>query len=415
MKVLILSHNALNSEHAIGKTLGSLFSIFKKEELCQIYISGKAPINEKCDSYLRLSDSRIFKQFLRLKKKSAKTGKNSDVEEKYKARKRNFENHFLELIRDYIWEHTKWFDDDVDGWIKEQKPTHLFVAVGSSRFIYDMALLISEKFGLPMITYICDDFYFYNCGPLLINKIWKRKLDKIAEKLFVKSDLLVTIADSLSALYQKKFNVKCETIYTASSFLYLQKSVISENVKSINYFGKLTLNRYKSIIDVLKSVDLLNKKENTKICLNIYTDLTNKRILKKVSKFSSVSLHEFVVGEEFISNFLKSDVLLFVESFDKKTIQRIQRSMSTKIADSLCSGIPLLAYGPSSVNSMNYLMTNDCAICATNKNELSKSLKLILDKDIRISLKEKQLLVAKKNHNLNTNGVKLYNLIKDNG
>ena len=61
MKVLIISHNPMSTKHSIGKTLMSLFSNFKKEELGQLYIHTGTPELSEVSSYFQVTDKAVLK------------------------------------------------------------------------------------------------------------------------------------------------------------------------------------------------------------------------------------------------------------------------------------------------------------------------------------------------------------------
>lgn len=56
MKVLLLSHNPVTTYNNMGKTFLSLFSAFRPEELCQLYLYPAVPDTACCGSYYRFTD-----------------------------------------------------------------------------------------------------------------------------------------------------------------------------------------------------------------------------------------------------------------------------------------------------------------------------------------------------------------------
>ena len=63
-----------------------------------------------------------------------------------------------------------------------------------------------------------------------------------------------------------------------------------------------------------------------------------------------------------------------MEAFDPESIDKVRNSVSTKIADSLASGVPLVAYGPEEVSSMKHLMRHSCALTAIGPADLRQTL-----------------------------------------
>ena len=68
-------------------------------------------------------------------------------------------------------------------------------------------------------------------------------------------------------------------------------------------------------------------------------------------------LRNITGSEEVIAN---SDLLVHVESFEKFYTRDLKYAFSTKIADSLASGIPLFMYGAEQISCTRYLKNNNC-------------------------------------------------------
>ena len=121
-------------------------------------------------------------------------------------------------------------------------------------------------------------------------------------------------------------------------------------------------------------------------------------------------IHE--VAEEFERVFRSAQILLHTEAFDDTSIDLVKHSVSTKIADSLASGIPLFAYGPDSVSSMKHLIRNNCAVLSTSKESLKRDLlRCFQDQLLRERTAENGLACAHKYHDSNINSKTLRNLV----
>ena len=92
-------------------------------------------------------------------------------------------------------------------------------------------------------------------------------------------------------------------------------------------------------------------------------------------------------------------MLIHTEAFDADSVDLVKNSVSTKIADSLGSGIPFFAYGPSVVASMRHLIDNDCAMVVSNKEDIESGLKKAFwDREYRLEKTKKGLEVALQYH-----------------
>ena len=407
MKVLVISHNPIGTQFNMSKTLLSLLSSLNREELCQLYIYPALPDVDACSSYFRITDKDVLSSYFTLKlncgEVKADRSKHSmyekaDDEKIYKNPKNK--SSLRMLARDSMWKCSRWYTKKLERWIKKENPTCIFVAVGDATFIYNIALKISKKCNIPIITYVCDDYYFVKKPKSAISKLRVDFLKKKIRKLMKATSKLVVICDALKEEYSKEFGVSAETIMTGSEFIDDGLSRLVEKPASLSYFGNIGCNRYISLADIGRTLDTINNKEGTAFQLNIYTAEKNPDIINTFSNIKSIKLRSFVSGEDFKKELLSSELLLHVEAFDEESIDLVKHSVSTKIADSLASGIPLVAYGPKEVASMQYLASEECALIATSGAELKSTLyNTFFDNAKREKVVFNALKTAKKHHN----------------
>ena len=90
-----------------------------------------------------------------------------------------------------------------------------------------------------------------------------------------------------------------------------------------------------------------------------------------------------------------------------------KHSVSTKIADSLASGIPLIAYGPAEISSMAHLIRHECAVTAVSQEALRDMLERALrEPKVREHVVQKALQVASEYHDLARNGDEVRSLFQ---
>ena len=416
MKVLIISHNTFSYVQNMGKTFMSLFASFRKEELCQLYIYPTLPDADMCNSYFRISDTDILESYYRFNIPGRLVGysENSEkaVDNKNSAygNKRNRKYH-IELIRDTIWKYSRWYSKKLRKWIDDEKPTHIFVAPGRGKFLYNIALKISKDYQLPIVTYVCDDYYGMDMPKSFFGRLWKRGLNRKFEDLAKRSSLILTICDELKDEYESRLNCKAVTVRTGASRQVAKNVNLKPVISSMTYMGGIGLNRYMSLADIGNALDKINSERNIDYKLDIYTAKIPDEAEVIFNKIKSIKLHGFISGDEFDKVFESSDVLIHIEAFDEKSMERVKNSVSTKIADSLASGIPFFAYGPACIASISYLKRNKCAVVATNKNELEdKLLALFSDLELRKNISDNAIEIAKENHNAKKTSEKLYKI-----
>ncbi len=420
MKVLIVSHNPITTYQNMGKTLLSLFFSFRIEDLCQFYIYPSVPNIDTCKSYYRITDKDILKSYFIFKVK----GKEIKADIQYRSQEfenendvkiyRNKKNRLpgRMLLRDAMWRYAHWFNKGLKIWMEREKPTCIFVAPGTAKFIYRIAEKLAKKYNLPIVSYICDDYYFVKDQKNFLKKIQVKSLQRQIYGLILRSTAVIVISKEMERQYSKHFGDKFYTLMTGSNYQISNEIKSKENIKEITYLGNLDCNRYRALIDIGQTLKKINEKTGSNYILKIYSHETNSEILSDLSKINTIKFCGFITGEEFNKVFFSADILLHVEAFDEESIDRVKYSVSTKIADSLASGICLIAYGPEEVASMRHLIENECAYCITSESALVEGLTEILNnKQKRDILAKKGLEVAKEWHDSQKNSQNFYKLL----
>lgn len=394
MKILLISHNPISDYTNMGKTFTSLFSEFSRDELYQLYICGSLPNIDMCESYFRMTDREALKSVLNFKK-FGQTVKPVDKIENanFNRPKLKFEGLAM-WARDVVWTLAKWKNRNLNKWIEEIKPDFLFVAPGDASIMYKMAIYIFKQHNIPIISYICDNFYkIYKTKKSLIQKLHYHRIDKHIKKLMKKSTCVVTICDELSKYYQEEFGVNTKTICTGAN-IPINKDVQIIDNGTLNYFGNFSIGRYKSLVKIGSALDEINKKNNSEYVLNVYGVITDETVKESFDKVKTIKYCGFVNANQMHEIMKDTRLLFFVEDFAKDSIMRVKYSVSTKIADSLASGIPLFAYGPKCIASINHLINNSAAIICTNDNQLEELLEQALKDDKLLETKSRNGLSA---------------------
>lgn len=402
MKVLIISHNPITDYNNMGKTLLSLFSSFSATELCQMYIYPTIPNVVKCGSYYRVTDEDVLKSFFPFSQKGRVINANEisaknqlyerkDIQKLYRNKTEHTE---LKLVaRKMVWTCGKWNNKGFRCWMEEQKPDVIFAAPGLSSFFYDVILKISKQYHLPIVSYVCDDFYFSTKRRHngLLQKCYYASLqDKIAT-LMRTSSRMIGICDSLCVAYTNAFQCSSKTVCSGTN-IPIAKKVQKMDGKVLRYFGNLQLNRFESLRDIGQALVSINEKNNTDYILEIYTGDSCPDELRELQ---TVKILDFVASDKMYELMSKAIMLVHVESFDKNDVERVRHSVSTKITDSLASGVCVFAYGPQEVASIQHLIKNQSAVIVSDKTQLEKELsQSLFSREKRVEKAQNGLITA---------------------
>ena len=419
-KVLIISHNPLTTYESMGKTFSTLFASFSNDEICQLYIYPTIPNVDKCSSYYRITDKDVLRSYYKLKvngeevkpdTSQSRMFEESEDEQLYRNPKNKKST--IMLARDLMWRCSRWYTKELRSWLDEQKPDCIFAAPGTAMFFYDIIMRVSRELKIPIISYLCDEYYFVEDT----GSFWRRKriklLKKKIEQYMSQTAHVITICDELKELYTKQFHRPMTTVMTGSSFPIANDIHRTDAPTSITYLGNIRCDRYHSIVEIGKVLEEINQASGTNYHINVYTNEKDKQILQTLEEVKTVRLCGFVSGKEFDEVLHNADFLLHTESFKEDYIELVSNSVSTKIADSLGSGVPLIAYGPGCIASMGYLIRNDCAITITEKDAIKETLlRAFSDKEFREQKARRGLRVATRYHEPQACGDVVRNVIE---
>lgn len=413
MKVLIISHNPISTQSNMGKTFRSLFHQFDREELCQLYIYPVVPNEDRCASYYRVTDKDVLKALIRFQKPggemlaeriSADHGLYEVPEDQALYKSRKNKTALRRLLRDIAWKLAPWYNSSLKAWLEREKPECIFVAPGVAKFLYDIALRIAKERNIPIVTYICDEYYFVKKPKQWLDVLRLKLLQRKMEKLFNHTRHLVVISEELRQAYAKRFGVDTTVIMTGAAIDVAGVGKTCDQPRNVCYFGNIRCNRYTTLAQIGQALDKMNRVYGEDYRLKIYTAEKDPEILQVFDGINSVERCGFVSGEAFDRAFREADVLVHTEAFDDASIDFTQHSVSTKIADSLASGIPLIAYGPEQISSMAHLLRHQCAVTAVSQDGLQAMLeKALRDKSARDDVVKRALSVAAECHDMNHN------------
>lgn len=416
MKVLILSHNPICRTNNMGKTLLTLFSAFKKEELCQFYVRNSLPDIDKCRSYYRITDREALKSVFFSRSEGGEVFPAADGKIPTANGRVVKRSPFKLFLRDIVWKISRVCGKKLDMWIEKESPDCIFIAPGYSGFIYDIALKISRKYNLPIIVYICDDYCFIKNKGGLFKRLQIERIRKKMSALTTKASCAVTISEELKNAYEQEFGVTCKTVMTGGL---IAPSDAQNNYRAEKhdkfaaiYLGNLARNRYVSLCEIGKALERINNEKGTDYKLLVYTGETDEKALSALSKIKTVKLCGEVKGENYSETLCSAELLVHTEAFDEKSIDLVKYSISAKISDLVSSERKIFVYGPENISSVQYFVKNDAAYVASNKSELEKTLISAFNESGEHYIANARRL-AIKNHDLKQNGEEIYKIIEN--
>ena len=384
--ILIISHNPLSRVNNNGKTLASIFDGVPYENIYQIYLNTDIPDFSKESHYLQINERQILISIINLKNKCCQEveATPNDVSSA-KIKKRNFANHTKRLLRECICKISLW-KSELSEWLKDKHFDVVFFMAGDGMFAYDVYRFVMKNIKVKGCLFFTDDYIIgktsFSPVALLRQLLLKRKMKatlKITNELYV-------ISEEMKQAYEKIFDISGYVIRNfsveRSNEISFQSRKSEDSIVMV-YAGGLHYNRWKVLVQIANELKSINQVNKVKCQMKIYS---SQNISENITDQMNVEGVSFFMGgasaSEISSIYADADILLHVESFEKKAIASTKYSFSTKIPEYLSAGKCIFAVGPSEVASLRYL--SDFA-CTVSESEALPSVleKLINDNDYR--------------------------------
>ncbi len=294
----------------------------------------------------------------------------------------------------------------------------LFRPTGDNYPFFSFCLTVIQTTGLPLITWIMDDWLKHISFKGDYSAL---RYEKLMGWVFERSDCCLAISDAMAQSYKKRYGREFLYLANAIDFEKWSPVVKVQGTKNkpfiIRYIGATTQNmNFDSILRFAEAVDGLDC--NLNVRFEIWTQAFWADSLKTpLSHFSNVKLKVgFVSNEAYREALQTADCLLLAYNFDDLSTSYIGLSMANKLPEILASEIPLLVHGPKSVATVAYCDTLDCTTIVSVADvsliqeaimEHAKNQKFYAQR----ATKGRQIALEK--HNLKVERKKFYKLLLD--
>ncbi len=418
-KVLVIAANPFSDINNNGKTLKSIFSQFRKENLCELYFrpqDNATGDGEYASSYYAVSELDIIRSINGFKRKCGgvqifEKAKDIEIVEDKTYQKLlhgNLKNNAF--LRSLLWKTRKWNTKEYREWYRECKPEIIFALLGGPSTSYTMALEISRELNIPLALYYTDDYLIHPLKRTLTDKIrYKRELPKY-KKIVDYASIRFCIGDLMCEEYRQFFGKEFLPIMNLADIIPFESMMVKNEKLVLSYFGGLFLNRWQSLS---KLADLVGDKG----IVRIYSGNKLTEEMKAAFNKLNIQFMGVVNGDALKQAQLNSDILLHVESDSEEMRALTALSISTKIPEYLMSGRMILGFGPSEVASMRLISDNNLGIVLSADapiEELKESVQNILTNEpMRIEYAKKGYQYAVEHFDKNKTAAKVKQLLTE--
>lgn len=385
-KVLVVSTNAWRDNTGIN-TLIEFFKCWDSDRIAQIYTKSVLPKTSVCNKFFSISESAVMKSVFNRKIVTGRVVKNEEemqlneqAEQEQKlyssnnAKKRNF----MVVCRELVWKFGKWKTPELDKFIDDFNADVLFIPVYPTIYMGRIQKYIIKKTQKPIVSYLADDNYtFQSVRKTPISLIQRCILRKYVRYIVKHSSKLMVIAPKQKEEYDRIFEVDSVVMTKGIDFQPFKEYEIGKPIKMV-YTGKMIIGRWKSLAAIAEALEEINQNE-IKAELDIYTtDNVTEEQNKQLNR-NGCSVKGALTLQQVKEVQNNADILVFVESLEKKFKNTARLSFSTKITDYLKSGKCIFAIGDKRIAPIDYFNKYDSAIIATDYKQISVKLKELID------------------------------------
>jgi len=387
-KVCLVDANPF-SDSGVTRGLDTYLSSFTNEQIFQICTNNKKLCKEKCLHYFRLTDKDVFRSRLHKNEKcgtSIELSMNGENLIREERRNKKYlitsilysDSPFIRFLRLLLWNKKIWGNEKLKLWLDTYSPDFVFVHCSSSAFILEIAMFVSDYLHIPLIFEIADDYFFIKHSPVsLFNRLYQQKYAITFKRIMAMASGVIYLSDKMKNKYDSFFDKNGTSVYLSSYFTATGKQTSEK--KCFQYFGNLGYGRRRTILRLGREI--------SKYGVNIHVHLppTQNAVNRLSGKEKGIKDEGSLEYEGVLKEMRNTDVLVYIETFQKKKAEEIELSLSTKISDYLASGIPILAVGSPKTGSISFLKKTKSAFVIDDKSKLEAYLKIFFDSNTDLS------------------------------
>jgi len=414
-KILIVGTTPY-SKNTSARAFEAYFSGWERENLAQVFSNPKPPLKGHAEYFYQITDKRLLLRRFFPETKIEKTFRFDELETEEKTRfgERGIfgflysigsrKNPFIYLARKMLWKRKLWQSAEFDKWLEDFGPECVFLSFSDDFFIPEIALYAAEKFDIPIISSIGDDYYFNGKKSLSpLYHIYKFSYRRLIRKVFAHGGSAIFISDKIRDKYNAEFGLSGKTVYLSSELKRKDFSPVNRENPVISYFGNIRQGRNESLSAIGKALGKISPDYK----LHIYSAQTERKTTAVFDNNPNVVFHGPIPYSEVAAKTAESDIVVIVEGFREKHIRNTRYSLSTKAADCLASGAQILVFGSAYCGIIEYMKSTESAAVCTDEKELCSAIRCLIDDEVfQRQCYENAKIITEKNHNLkNSNAV----------
>ncbi len=229
---------------------------------------------------------------------------------------------------------------------------------------------IIDRLGAPVVTHLMDDWIRRSGSNTESEKLLRSRLQRSAACL--------SVGEAMSAEFEDRYGVAFQPI--ANCVAPHEWLVLEERRKrrkagepaTVRYVGALADDMTcASVVDVARAIDGLH--DELGLTLEVHTmDRWLISARRALARLRGVSVHGAKLCESAHRQLLvDSDVLLIAYNFDEASMGYVRYSIANKMPECLAAAVPVLAYGPCGLATIDYLAIHGIAEVITERDTIA--------------------------------------------
>lgn len=388
-KILSISLSTWRSDSNIHTQI-DLFKYWQPNRVAQIYTKSDLPSTPVCNSFFQISENAVMKSVLNRKPvgRIVENGAIADTETEKATRQEKQlyavghkkKSWFLTLVREFVWKLGKWKTKELDQFIQAESPDCYFVPIYPVVYMGRIQRYILKKYPKPYVCYLADDNYSYmSCGHnpfAYIHRFWLRKyVRKLAENCTEMFTITKTEATDTDNLFGTHSVVLTKGVdYTGLSY----NEIKPNGPLKMVYTGNLLIGRASSLVAISEAMANINR-DGVKVTLDIYSPTALDKATREKLNQNGCTHHGNVPHNKIAQIQNDADIVVFVESLEKKHRYAARLSFSTKLTDYFKSGKCIFAIGDKAIAPIEYLHENNAAVISNEYSEIEKNLRQLIE------------------------------------
>lgn len=401
-----IPYNTMSSSRAFD----SYFHYWDGESLAQVFSNTKKPTKGHCSGFYQITDQQMVKcRFGKLKEtgviyRSEELGEEwatSSDEVKSSFFKRLYrlgarKSAFTHYMRKFVWSKKLWCNDKFNAWLEEFAPECVFLSFSDDFFIPEIALYVAEKFDVPIVSSIGDDYYFntkFSLSPFY--HLYKSQYRRLIRRVLAHKGSAIYIGNKIRDKYNSYFGLDGETVYLTSNIKRHEFREINTEAPLISYCGNIRCGRYLKLLEIATALGEINADYR----LTVYSGEKDSKFIEPLSSHPNINYAGSVPYSEVERVTVDSDITVVVEGTRKKDIDLTRYSVSTKVADAFASGSNIFCYGSMECGVIEYMTESRGAQMCYDRDGLKDALcELIFNVDKQREYYVNSEIAAKNNH-----------------